>query len=253
MENIRAYNQMFSMTSFGARVEDSINNGRAPYVFKISGEVYHGIGLLCPNEGDPPRFLHLYIYDTQNEVANRMRHFGGTGSGNLEEAIVHGIINFLDEHNELGRLFRTARAKCADALAICRALGNPQFFITFTCNVNWPEIKRHMQNYPEVLHGDRADVVVRVFHQKVQHFCKFLKDRRLFRTVRGLLYTIEFQKHPIEDPEGYRIVSEMMIHGPCRPPETTAPYGYAHYRRRRTNVYTTHHGVDLDNCYTERT
>nr|GEZ95854.1 DNA helicase [Tanacetum cinerariifolium] len=29
-----------------------------------------------------------------------------------------------------------------DALAICRKLGNPQFFITFTCNVNWPEIKR---------------------------------------------------------------------------------------------------------------
>ncbi|GKA88911.1 hypothetical protein Tco_0810723, partial [Tanacetum coccineum] len=44
-----------NMTSFGARVEDSINNGRAPYVFKISGEVYHWIGSLCPNEGDPPR------------------------------------------------------------------------------------------------------------------------------------------------------------------------------------------------------
>ncbi|GJT44789.1 DNA helicase [Tanacetum coccineum] len=29
-----------------------------------------------------------------------------------------------------------------DALAICRSLGNPQFFITFTCNVKWPEIKR---------------------------------------------------------------------------------------------------------------
>ncbi|GKD03195.1 hypothetical protein Tco_1178169, partial [Tanacetum coccineum] len=113
MENIRAYNQMFSMTSFGARVEDSINNGRAPYVFKISGGVYHLIGSLCPNEGDPPRFLQLYIYDTKNEVANRMRHFGGISSGNLEEAIVQGLINILDEHNELVRLFRTTRDKCA--------------------------------------------------------------------------------------------------------------------------------------------
>nr|GEU68747.1 helitron helicase-like domain-containing protein [Tanacetum cinerariifolium] len=265
MENIRAYNQMFSMTSFGARVEDSINNGRAPYMFKISREVYHWIGSLCPNKGDPPRFLQLYIYDTQNEVANRMRHFGGTGSGNLEEVIVQGLINFLDEHNELVRLFRTTRDKCtgqfvpdfklrlysvvgareydlptsetlggivfqnsqdtktdydviirsgggppqrnnklhpsggrllqqyvvgvycciknrmyyyrthqsdirkdylsgvydaisrgimkADALAICRALGNPRFFVTFTCNVNWPEIKWHMQHYPEVPPG----------------------------------------------------------------------------------------------------
>nr|GFB40331.1 DNA helicase [Tanacetum cinerariifolium] len=137
------------------------------------------------------------------------------------------------------------------ALAICRALGNPQLFVTFTCNVNWPEIKRHMQHYPDVFLGDRADVVVRVFHQKVQHFCKFLKDRRLFGTVTGqfqkcglphchtLLWIDEKDKiqcaedidryisaefsDPIEDPKGYRIISEMMIHGPCGPPEPTAP------------------------------
>ncbi|KAJ9552117.1 hypothetical protein OSB04_016162 [Centaurea solstitialis] len=30
------YNQMFSMTSFGAHVHESINNGRGPYVFKLT-------------------------------------------------------------------------------------------------------------------------------------------------------------------------------------------------------------------------
>nr|GEV05261.1 ribonuclease H-like domain, reverse transcriptase, RNA-dependent DNA polymerase [Tanacetum cinerariifolium] len=40
-ENIRAYNQMFSMTSLGARVDDSVNISRGPYVFKISGQLYH--------------------------------------------------------------------------------------------------------------------------------------------------------------------------------------------------------------------
>ncbi|PWA48473.1 nucleic acid-binding, OB-fold protein [Artemisia annua] len=35
MENIRAYNQMFSMTSFGAEIDDTVNNGRGPYVFKV--------------------------------------------------------------------------------------------------------------------------------------------------------------------------------------------------------------------------
>ena len=44
LENIRAYNQMFSMTSFGAEIDDSVNNGRGPYVFKISGQIYHWIG-----------------------------------------------------------------------------------------------------------------------------------------------------------------------------------------------------------------
>nr|GEW58416.1 DNA helicase [Tanacetum cinerariifolium] len=65
-----------------------------------------------------------------------------------------------------------------DALAICRALGNPQFFIMFTCNVNLLEIKRHMHHYPKVLPKDRADVVVWLFHQKVQHFLQILKGHK---------------------------------------------------------------------------
>ncbi|GKC45331.1 hypothetical protein Tco_1063053, partial [Tanacetum coccineum] len=44
MENIRAYNQMFAMTSFGAKIDESINAGKGPYVFKVSGQVYHWIG-----------------------------------------------------------------------------------------------------------------------------------------------------------------------------------------------------------------
>ncbi|PWA54926.1 hypothetical protein CTI12_AA429910 [Artemisia annua] len=43
MENIRAYNQMFAMTSLGAEIDNSINMGGGPYVFKISGQLYHRI------------------------------------------------------------------------------------------------------------------------------------------------------------------------------------------------------------------
>nr|GFA31219.1 helitron helicase-like domain-containing protein [Tanacetum cinerariifolium] len=56
MEHIRAYNQMFAMTSFGAKVDDWVNKGRGPYVFKVSGQIYHWIGSLCPEEGHDPRF-----------------------------------------------------------------------------------------------------------------------------------------------------------------------------------------------------
>ncbi|GKB87452.1 hypothetical protein Tco_0959724 [Tanacetum coccineum] len=70
MENIKAYNQMFSMTSLGANVDSSINNGKGPYVFRISGQIYHWIGSICPEEGNTPRFLQLYIYDTTNEVSH---------------------------------------------------------------------------------------------------------------------------------------------------------------------------------------
>nr|GEW36810.1 DNA helicase [Tanacetum cinerariifolium] len=35
-----------------------------------------------------------------------------------------------------------------DALAIFRVHGNPSYFITFTCNVNWPEISEYMRGLP---------------------------------------------------------------------------------------------------------
>ena len=75
MENIRAYNQMFAMTSFGATVDETVNHGRGPYVFKVSGQIYHKIGTLIPTGDANPKFLQLYIYDTDNEVRNRLSHF----------------------------------------------------------------------------------------------------------------------------------------------------------------------------------
>ncbi|PWA55261.1 hypothetical protein CTI12_AA398520 [Artemisia annua] len=75
MEHIRAYNQMFAMTSFGATIDNTVNHGRGPYVFKVSGQIYHRIGSLCPTGDDDPKFLQLYIYDTVNEVRNRLNPF----------------------------------------------------------------------------------------------------------------------------------------------------------------------------------
>ncbi|GKC45808.1 DNA helicase [Tanacetum coccineum] len=411
---------MFSMTSLGARVDESINVGRGPYVFKISGQLYHWLGSLVPHDGDPPRFLQLYIYDTENEVNNRMRHFGGDDSG-LRADIVEGLIELLNNHNALVQLFRTAREKlldseippfqvklysvvgareyelpterngqpqrvnklhssymslqfpllfvygedgfntemklvnvpetssdsdrrltmkayysymihdrvnsfnylsrtgrlfqqyvvtafCAveqnridyirehqndirneylsgvydalmwgdsdgsdcggrlilpqsftggprymyahylDALAIWRVHGNPQYLITFTCNVKWPEIIEYMQDFPELTASDRADIVDRVFEMKIQQFLKFLRDVRPLGKIVAVVYTIEFQKRGLphchtliwldetsriqnhedidtyvsaelpsieSDPECHRIVSEFMVHGPC--------------------------------------
>ncbi|GJY12775.1 DNA helicase [Tanacetum coccineum] len=326
----------------------------------------------------------LYIYDTENEVANRMRHFGGDGYGGLDQNIVQRLISFLDEHNELVRLFRTARDKCAgqsvpdfkvrlysvtgyreydlptsqtlggivfqsgqhtetdyDVIIESRG-GSPQRinklhpsymslqfpllfvfgqpgFHTEIQQQGVDEEKRVSMNmfYMYQLHerinsywllfrGGRLlqQYVVGVYccieqnrmgyyrtpqndirkdYMSVEDFYRFLKDSRLFGAVTGLLYTIEFQKRglphchtllwvddkdkircekdidqyisvelpdPEDDPQGYRVVSEMMVHGPCGLVDPSAPYGYARYRRRESGVYTTRRGVDLDNTYT---
>jgi len=53
-----------------------------------------------------------------------------------------------------------------DIIAICRAMGPPDFFVTFTCNPSWPEITN------ELLPGQRSedcpDLITRVFKIKLQ-------------------------------------------------------------------------------------
>ncbi|GKA24286.1 hypothetical protein Tco_0710319 [Tanacetum coccineum] len=58
---------------FGAYIDESINNGHGPYVFKISGQLYHWIGSLCLEEGQPPWFLQLYNYDTDKKLFGTTR------------------------------------------------------------------------------------------------------------------------------------------------------------------------------------
>ncbi|PWA82159.1 hypothetical protein CTI12_AA180840 [Artemisia annua] len=115
MENIRAYNQMFAMTSFGATIDNSLNTGRGPYIFRVSGQIYHWIGGFCPAGDDIPRFLQLYIYDTEHEVRNRLSHFEIHERHALREPIIQGLIEFLDSNNALVKLFRTARDKLREA------------------------------------------------------------------------------------------------------------------------------------------
>lgn len=74
-QNIRSYNNMFAFTSMGGKVETLRNDGRSPPSFVISGQNYHRIGTLLPSEGERPKFAQLYIYDTQNELSNRLSYY----------------------------------------------------------------------------------------------------------------------------------------------------------------------------------
>ncbi|CAL2268107.1 unnamed protein product [Prunus armeniaca] len=111
-ENIRVYNSMFAFTSMGAKVDQSINNGSSPYIFKISGQVHHLMGSLLPPEGQSPKFAQLYIYDTHNEVMNRLDAVNcNQKNEKLDQSIVQGLIQMFDESNELVKIFRTIRDK----------------------------------------------------------------------------------------------------------------------------------------------
>ncbi|KAL6505874.1 hypothetical protein OROHE_023253 [Orobanche hederae] len=108
--NIRAYNMMFSFTSMGGKVDTSVNKGRGPYVFKIQGANYHRIGSLLPQSGLYPKFSQLYIYDTDNEVTNRINALSRESkSAGIRLDIVNDLKSMLDAYNPLAKSFRMAR------------------------------------------------------------------------------------------------------------------------------------------------
>ncbi|XP_021985438.2 uncharacterized protein LOC110881517 [Helianthus annuus] len=472
------------MTSFGAIVDDTV---------KIEGQVHHWLGTLCPPPNEQPRFLQMYIYDTENEVSNRLHAFTSDRQSRLKPEIVAFLLKTLEMYNKLVRLFRTARDVCSstdvphfnvclygsktamspdcigaivsdgdptccrfdiiirqrdggpqrinklhqsymplqypllfihgesgwspdlrlrdrnqsqnkkmttnmyysyllhdrsnvyslllrggrllqqyivdayvcieesrldyyrmnqnvfrteflqgvhdavqhgdtegrdidkrivlpssfiggprymykhyqDALAICRVHGNPQYFITFTCNVKWPKIERYMARFPSLKAQDRPDIIARVFQRKVKSIMNFLKTNKPFGDVAADLYMIEFQKrglphchlllwvtqpyrikdasdvdnyisaeipNPILEPQLYKIVTDLMIHGPCGIVKPDAPCmssgscsknypkeyqevtsfddsGYVHYRRQSTGFTVTKNGMKIDNGY----
>jgi hypothetical protein len=74
--NTRVYNTMFSFTSPGMNFDNNFGGGRGPPTIRIQGQPCHRIGSMLPLPGQTPKYSQLYIYDTENEVANRMQGVG---------------------------------------------------------------------------------------------------------------------------------------------------------------------------------
>ncbi|CAN6856078.1 unnamed protein product [Brassica oleracea] len=113
-EFIRAYNIMFSFTSLGGKIDHSINNGRGPFVFRMSGENYHRSGDIVPEPGQAPKFSQLYIIDTLNEIKNRLDAYAGSdraAAKKLREPLVLLLKNMLDQCNPHVKAFRSARER----------------------------------------------------------------------------------------------------------------------------------------------
>lgn len=114
LENIRAYNSMFPVTSMGAKVDKKITNKSVPYICRINGENYHWIGSLLPANSEQAHFIQLYFHNTSNEVQNRIKAVNQRQvNGNLNPKIVESLIQMFDEHNELVKIFTVARDKYA--------------------------------------------------------------------------------------------------------------------------------------------
>ena len=111
-KKIKVFNAMFSFTSTGGKINREINDGHGPYTFRLNGHNHHRIGTLLPTHADGrPRFAQLYIYDTENEVYNRINALGLTNADNNIRLLVQHLIEMLNLNNPLVQSFRMARER----------------------------------------------------------------------------------------------------------------------------------------------
>ncbi|CAN0898456.1 ATP-dependent DNA helicase PIF1 [Linum grandiflorum] len=132
-----------------------------------------------------------------------------------------------------------------DAMAVTHYYNNPDLFITFTCNAQWPEIIEAFKDDVGTHSEDKPMVVARVFRMRL----RLLKEDLNMHTVefqkRGLphvhiiLWLQDIYKpttpakvdhiisaelpDPQHDPVGYDAVTKFMLHGPCGDTHPTCP------------------------------
>jgi hypothetical protein len=100
--NICQYNMALAFTSLGVSEDTNVNRHRG-WVFRVQGELCHLIGSLRPNEGKPPSYAQLYIYDPQLALAQRMNR-----NDDLCSSTMKSLQTMLLDHHQYSKKFKHA-------------------------------------------------------------------------------------------------------------------------------------------------
>ncbi|KAK1401606.1 ATP-dependent DNA helicase PIF1 [Heracleum sosnowskyi] len=107
------YNNIFAFCSFGGTIDDSVNKGKGPYVFRVSGQTYHNFGSLMPPDGCFPKFAQLYMYDGQEATDHQVTF--PRNRDDVDPSIVETLQNMLECDNCLVGIFKQVRLRFNDA------------------------------------------------------------------------------------------------------------------------------------------
>ena len=77
-----------------------------------------------------------------------------------------------------------------DAMTICRCFGNPDLFITFTCNSKWHEILSDLGRRPGCKMEDKPDLVSRIFRAKLDDMIKYIKSGNPFGEIEAGMFFV---------------------------------------------------------------
>ncbi|GJS05279.1 DNA helicase PIF1, ATP-dependent [Tanacetum coccineum] len=113
-----------------------------------------------------------------------------------------------------------------DAMALCRTYGNPDLFITFTSNPKWQEISEMLTYVPRQKAHDRPEIGTRFQKRSLPHahILLWLEENSKCKTPAQIDDIISAElPSPTEDPDGYKVVTDYMLHGPYGKDEKYAP------------------------------
>ncbi|XP_059156649.1 uncharacterized protein LOC131941421 [Physella acuta] len=204
------------------------------------------------------RLFQQYLVDMAAKMEGERLNFIRTNQVSLRSSTYKGLTDALNDNDDLQNIGkrvilsstfvggpRYMMERCQDAMMYIRKYGNASFFITMTCNPDWPEIQENL--FLNKKPYDRPDLIARDCELKRKLFLKYLTgpDGLLGRCIAFIIST-EYQKrglphlhcllwldeetkprpnvydqyvqaeipNPLEDAEGHALVLRHMIHGP---------------------------------------
>ncbi|GJT18611.1 hypothetical protein Tco_0877317 [Tanacetum coccineum] len=162
-------NQHSNLMGVNGEVDGSDVNVRFPPSLWCSVLV-RGKGM-CPEENVQPHFLQLCIFYTNNEVANRMRHFGREDGDGLKRDIVAELIEFLDNNIALvndyvAGLYDAVMRGDIDGSDVGLRIILPQSFTGGPRLMSTGLRSSCVWSFPELMDADRPDIVDRVIERK---------------------------------------------------------------------------------------
>ena len=114
------------------------------------------------------------------------------------EHVARSILNNPNNFNNSERICnvfvlpRNMHENYQDAMAIVRAIGRPDSFITITCNLNWPELRRIISKSPiGTTCNDIPNITVRLFYSKLCALLSNIVSGKLFGKILAHVYTID--------------------------------------------------------------
>lgn len=153
------------------------------------------------------RLLHQLVVDAYTSVEQSRLTYHRTHQHILRSELYQGLRDAFARGDTLKRVGRRIilpssftggprymQQNYQDAMAICRAFGHPDLFLTFTCNAKWREFDEALKHIPGKKIEDRPDLIARVFKMKLDALMRYLKNGKYFGAVDAALYTVEFQK-----------------------------------------------------------